>query len=37
MSDIKKILAGINHLDTYQRVDSLHLLDMYIGIDDTAR
>lgn len=37
MSDIKKILAGINHLDTYQRVDSSHLLDLYIGIDDTAR
>lgn len=37
MVDIKKTLDGINHLDTYQRVDSSHLLDLYIGIDDTAR
>lgn len=37
MSDIKRILSGINHLDTYQRVDSTHPLDLYVGIDDTAR
>ena len=37
MSDIKRILGGINHLDTYQRVDSTHPLDLYVGIDDTAR
>lgn len=36
MADIKRILNGISHLDTYQRVDSTHPLDLYIGIDDTA-
>lgn len=37
MADIRAILRSINHLDTYQRVDSVHLLDLYVGIDDTAR
>lgn len=37
MANIKTILGTINHLDTYQRVNSTHLLDLYVGIDDTAR
>ena len=37
MSDIKKILSEINHLDTYQRIDSTHPLNLYIGVDYTAR
>ena len=37
MADIKTIFGAINHLDTYQRVNSTHLLDLYVGIDDTAR
>ena len=37
MADIKTIFGTINHLDTYQRVNSTHLLDLYVGIDDTAR
>lgn len=37
MADIKTIFSAINHLDTYQRVNSTHLLDLYVGIDDTAR
>lgn len=37
MADIKTIFGTIDHLDTYQRVNSTHLLDLYVGIDDTAR
>ena len=37
MADIKTIFDAIDHLDTYQRVNSTHLLDLYVGIDDTAR
>lgn len=37
MADIKTIFGAINHLDTYLRVNSTHLLDLYVGIDDTAR
>ena len=37
MAEIKTILGTINHMDTYQRVNSTHLLDLYVGIDDTAR
>lgn len=37
MADIKRILGAINQLDTFQRVDSMHPLDLYIGIDETAR
>ena len=37
MAGIKTIFSTINHLDTYQRVNSTHLLDLYVGIDDTAR
>lgn len=37
MADIKTIFSTINHLDTYQRVNSTHLLDLYVGIDETAR
>ena len=37
MADIKTIFGAIDHLDTYQRVNSTHLLDLYVGIDDTAR
>ena len=37
MADIKTIFGAINHLDTYQRVNSTHLLDLYVGNDDTAR
>lgn len=37
MADIKKILSNIDHMDTYQRVSSTHPLDLYIGIDETAR
>ena len=37
MADIKKILGSIDHMDTYQRVNSTHPLDLYIGIDETAR
>lgn len=37
MADIKRILGTISQLDTYQRVDSAHPLDLYVGLDDTAR
>ncbi|MBE6883637.1 MAG: PD-(D/E)XK motif protein [Ruminococcaceae bacterium] len=37
MADIKTIFGAIDHLDAYQRVNSTHLLDLYVGIDDTAR
>ena len=37
MADIKTIFSTIDHLDTYQRVSSTHLLDLYVGIDDTSR
>ena len=37
MADIKTIFGAIDHLDTYQRVNSTHLLALYVGIDDTAR
>ena len=37
MADIKTIFGAIDHLDTYQRVNSTHLLDLYVGIDETAR
>lgn len=37
MADIKTILGTIGHLDTYQRVNATHLLDLYVGIDNTAR
>lgn len=37
MADIKTIFGTIDHMDTYQRVNSTHLLDLYVGIDDTAR
>ncbi len=37
MADIKTIFGTINHLDTYQRVNSTHLLDLYVGIDNAAR
>ena len=37
MSDMRKILGEINHLDTYQRIDSTHPLNLYIGLDDSAR
>lgn len=37
MADIKTIFSTINHLGTYQRVNSTHLLDLYAGIDETAR
>ncbi len=37
MADIKTIFGTIDHLDIYQRVNSTHLLDLYVGIDDTAR
>lgn len=37
MADIKTKFGAIDHLDTYQRVNSTHLLDLYVGIDDTAR
>ena len=37
MADIKKILGNIDHMDTYQRVNSTHPLDLYLGIDETAR
>ena len=37
MAEIKTILGTISHLDTYQRVNATHLLDLYVGIDNTAR
>lgn len=37
MADIKAIFSAIDHLDTYQRVNSTHILDLYVGIDDVAR
>lgn len=37
MADIKTIFGAIDHLDTYQRVSSTHLLDLYVGIDNAAR
>ena len=37
MADIKKIFSSINHLGTYQRANSTHPLDLYIGVDETAR
>lgn len=37
MADIKTIFGAIDHLDTYQRVNSTHTLDLYVGIDDVAR
>ena len=37
MADIKTIFGTIDHLDTYQRVNATHLLDLYVGIDNTAR
>ena len=37
MADIMTILGSIDHLDTYQRVNSTHLLDLYVGIDEKAR
>lgn len=37
MADIKTIFGAIDHLDTYQRVNSTHLLDLYVGIDAAAR
>lgn len=37
MADIKTIFGGIDHLDTYQRVNNTHLLDLYVGIDAAAR
>ena len=37
MADIKTIFSAIDHLDTYQRVSSTHLLDLYVGIDETSR
>ena len=30
MADIKTIFGSIDHLDTYQRVNGTHLLDMYV-------
>lgn len=37
MPDIKRVFTSISQLDTYKRVDSTHPLDLYIGIDETAR
>lgn len=37
MADIKTIFGTIDHLDTYQRVNAMHLLDLYVGIDDAGR
>lgn len=37
MADIKTIFSAIDHLDTYQRVSSTHLLDLYVGIDEISR
>lgn len=37
MADIKTIFGAIDHLDTYQRVNNTHLLDLYVGIDAEAR
>ena len=37
MADLKTIFSSIKHLDTYQRVNGTHLLDLYVGIDDSAR
>lgn len=37
MADIKTIFGAIDHLDTYQRVNNTHLLDLYVGIDAAAR
>lgn len=37
MTNIKELFGTCNQLDTYQRVDSIHPLDLYVGIDDTAR
>lgn len=37
MADIKTLFGTIDHLDTYQRVNSTHLLDLYLGIDESAR
>lgn len=37
MADIKTLFGAINHLDTYQRVNSTHPLDLYVGVDETGR
>lgn len=37
MADIKTIFGTIVHLDTYQRINATHLLDLYVGIDGTGR
>lgn len=37
MASIEKLFGTFTQLETYQRVSSVHPLDLYVGIDDTAR
>lgn len=37
MVDLKDIFDTIDKIDSYQRVDATHLLDLYIGIDEMSR
>lgn len=37
MASIKSLFGTFNHMDSYQRVDSVHPLDLYVGIDEAAR
>lgn len=37
MVNLKDIFNTINRIDSYQRVDVSHLLDLYVGIDEMSR
>lgn len=37
MIDIKPIFSEIDGIDSFQRVDNTHILDLYIGIDNMSR
>ena len=37
MTCLSELFTAITHLDSYQRVDAVHLLDLYVGIDEMSR
>lgn len=37
MANIEKLFGTFTQMETYQRVDGVHPLDLYVGIDDAAR
>lgn len=37
MTDLKDLLNSITSIDSYQRVDDVHPLDLYVGIDEMSR